>query len=156
MSQAVRALLAPIAADVRRRQGLAIAAALALGQWMIRSHPPWYLRELAWLATPEARAPWIIGALAATLVVSRSLAKRLLCTREVRHLRHLPIAARTWRWIHGTQLLALDVPLHAAALYGVWPLIERARTRWDGLAWVLATITSLFAARVLACALVDR
>lgn len=151
-----RAVLRPIARDVRRRQGLAIAASVGLGQWMIRSFPPWDLRDAAYFATPEQRAPYLAGALVLVVVVSRALVRRLLCSRDARHLRHLPIRARTWRWLHGTQLLALDLPIVAAATYGVWPTLQRARTRWEGLAWVLATIAGLFAARVLQCAMIDR
>lgn len=135
-----------------RRQGLAIAATLGLGQWMIRSFPPWDLRDAAWAATPSERAPWLVGALAIFVLISRPLVRRLLCSREIRQLRHLPIAARSWQWIHVTQLVALDVFLHGVVLYGVWPLRDGS----DVAAWVIASIGGALAMRVVQAACVDR
>ncbi|MBC8069259.1 MAG: hypothetical protein IAG13_13065 [Deltaproteobacteria bacterium] len=152
MPSIARVLVRHVAADVGRRQGLAIAATLGFGQWMIRSFPPWDLRDAAYQAAPIERAPWLLGALVVVVLLARPLVRRLLCAREVRQLRHLPIAAGRWRWIHGTQLVVLDLPVHAAVAYGVWPMHARA----DACAWLLASIAGHVGVRVMQATLVDR
>ncbi|MBX7077783.1 MAG: hypothetical protein K1X88_01265 [Nannocystaceae bacterium] len=143
-----------VAADVSRREGLAIALGSGATAYLWLWFPPQELRAALLGLAPPLRAMVIVALVAAWLAVTHGLAHRVLASHEVAMLRHLPISAARWRAIHMRHLLALDLPLHAAVIYVLAP-------SWSSSPWwcgALASLAVVLAAtlRLVAAASADR
>lgn len=140
--------------DVRRRQGLVLALALAATGYLWLWFPPAELRATLHAARPVERALGSLVALAAYLRITGFASARVVASSEVMHLRHLPIASRTWQRTHAVHLAVLELPLAAVVAYALAP--TWARARFDATAWWLATLCGAIAWRVAVLALRDR
>lgn len=143
-----------VAADVSRRQGLAIALGGGATAYLWLWFPPQQLRASLFELAPVPRALVTVALVAGWLAVTGALAHRMLASHEVACLRHLPISAARWRAIHARHLLVLDLPLHAAVIYALAP-------SWPTSSWRCGAITTLAVAwmlclRVVVAALADR
>lgn len=143
-----------VLADVRRRLGLVLALALATTGYLWLWFPPAEVRATLHAAAATERAIWLLLAWATYLRVTAFASARAVGSSEVMHLRHLPIAARSWQRMHVVHLAVLEWPLAAAVAYGVAP--TWAHARGDAIAWCVAATIGTMAWRVVALATRDR